>query len=123
MLTSVSDSFVTSVRCLNHSVHHLQLHHSGHLVDLQLLLVVQLGVPLVQGSVPGSALTALIQLQHSRNLEIRMTTPEILNVLDLDLDTIRLDQLGEDLGPDVPKQVLNVLPDESVLHDGLLVHL
>ena len=53
-----------------------------------------------------------------------MKTPEILNVLHLDLDTsVRLDQLGEDLGPDVPKQVLNVLHDESVLHDGLLVHL
>ena len=32
-------------------------------------------------------------------------------------------QLNQNLGSDVPEQVLDVLPDEGVLHDGLPVHL
>ena len=42
---------------------------SGHLVDDQLLEVVELVVPLVQGLVPGAALASPLQLQHARHLQ------------------------------------------------------
>ena len=58
------------------------------------------------------------QALHVSRLDVQLARDE----LDLDM-TVRLDQLDEDLGPDVPQQVLNVLPDESVFHDGLPAHL
>ena len=42
---------------------------SGHLVDDQLLEVVELVVPLVEGLVPGAALATPLQLQHARHLQ------------------------------------------------------
>jgi hypothetical protein len=48
----------------NHSVHSLQLHHVGHLVDHQLLQVVQLGVPLVQGRAVYMAIPSLLTYSY-----------------------------------------------------------
>ena len=58
------------------------------------------------------------QALHVASLNVQLSRYE------LNLDTgVRLDQLNEDLGPDISEQILNMLPDEGVLHDGLPVHL
>merc|ERR1719189_630987 len=110
---------------------------SGHLVDDQLLEVVELVVPLVQGLVPGAALATPLLLQHTRHLinpapdgvVEDAADQETLHVVGVDVELARdeldvdpgvgLDQLDQHLGADVEQQVLDVLPDEGVFHDGL----
>ena len=58
------------------------------------------------------------QALHVPRLNVELTR----NKLDLDAG-VRLDQLNQHLRPNVPQQVLDMLPDESVLHYGLPVHL
>ena len=53
---------------------------------------------------------------HVRRLDVELDGDEV------DLDPrVGLDELDQDLGTDVPEEVLDVLPDEGVVHDGLPV--
>merc|ERR1719234_1570279 len=118
----------------------MEIQFSCHLVDNKLLQVVQLVVPLIKGHVSRRTLATLIKFQDSRHLVNPSTDSvvqdagdeETLNIArfnvqlprdELDLDPrVRLDQLDQHLGSNVPEQVLYVLSDESILHDCLPVH-